>query len=1262
MSLNIQAVVSLDTRMFTAGIRGIEAQINQFAGLAMMQFGGIAQQVSAMWGAFGPAGAAISALGSVVQAGASYEQQMMRVASYTQATGDTMERLSSEGAAMAAKFGFSLDQVGTSMASLALAGVEAADMGDVLRASLLLASATLGDANQSAELITSTLKIFQEDMAKAGQVADLFAGAIASSPLDLQRLSDSMKYAGATGAAFGMSMEQVVGEIAAFHQVGLRGQMAGTSFRGALLEMSAAASQAKGAVGAALQGWIPATEGLVGAVRRLNDAGVDASVVIQELGKRAGPGVAALMKLGADAMEDLSGKIRANSSVSSMHEKQMEALAGQYKLLQGEVSALAKKIFDALAPGFKAALDQIRASVQTFSDFAAKLGGISGVINAAIPGLVRLATTVIGINAAIKALNFAGINTGIQSIGGLFSKMAEARKAAAEVATLKTELSSLENALRQVKLAGAGGMVSATDTSALSDLTAKANSAKAAFSALQAQGAQPFIDQAAFAAAPRFDELNRKMADARNYAAALQDSMRRIQFSPDPGDQKRWNQLAEIYRRTGTELSSYHQEYAKLEAAVRQTGLKDYNAALAAGEKNMNAAAASAAKFQKSMDEKSLRLYNAALDENAKKTKVVEASMKKAQTAAGGWTMGLSKLQVGLSVAAAAMAGWQIGKFISQLRVWGTDHTVHEWLSLGIAKLIDFRTTMSDVTGELSPELTALQAKIKGLKEEGAALANTFIEKLPKSAFYLSNLNTAMRDVEERARAGAEAIRSWFDFDAGSSGGFSGILVQLREMGELADAFGKDLAGAFDPKDIRAFRQEITDLEGEANSLKTELQSKQESYNSSLAKAVQLDTQAREIEWEIDILKSQQKRSSEDERTIINQQCVVLREKLEAISNARDEAKISVVESQAALAKLSGQLGDLNERVQATRERFDEISGSIANARDLQNALNAAWEEWDVEDKAAQAATGLDDLAAAYRNTGLSLDAAKAGTEALGNGLEYFVGVAKDAGVSVETVGKNLQWMAKNQETARGVLERLGVKTEEVNRFMVTYGENAIEVARRMATLGESEEAAASSVGVFGQAAAEVTQTLASNTKAIAENRKELMFLASISGARLTRLTQNLSALRDALTPPAGAPAIDLAWLRDLGSFSRLPNLGNVKSWLEKFDSFATGVRDICQNVGPNIDFSWVAPIANFKLPDLSGASDWGKNLKSWAASIRAELPSLERFADVLTSLNGSLAALNDATLKIVFKDESLLSRIEGHLSTLASLKGVIWA
>ena len=42
MALNIQAVVSLDTKMFTAGIRGIEAQINQFAGLCTMQFGGIA--------------------------------------------------------------------------------------------------------------------------------------------------------------------------------------------------------------------------------------------------------------------------------------------------------------------------------------------------------------------------------------------------------------------------------------------------------------------------------------------------------------------------------------------------------------------------------------------------------------------------------------------------------------------------------------------------------------------------------------------------------------------------------------------------------------------------------------------------------------------------------------------------------------------------------------------------------------------------------------------------------------------------------------------------------------------------------------------------------------------------------------------------------------------------------------------------------------------------------------------------------------------
>lgn len=1146
MALNIQAVVSLDTQMFTAGIRGIEAQINQFAGLAVMQFGGVAQQISAMWGAFGAAGGAISALSQIVQAGASYEQQMMRVASYTQASGDELARLSSAGGELAAQFGFGLDQVGQSMASLALAGVETANMTDVLQASLLLASATLGDANQSAELITSTLKVFQTDMAKAGEVANLFAGAIASSPLDLQRLSDSMKYAGSTGAAFGMSMQQVVSEIAAFHQVGLRGQLAGTAFRGALLEMSAAASSAKGVVGSALQGWVPATEGLTGAVRRLNDAGADAAVVIQELGKRAGPGVAALMKLGSDAMGDLTDKIKSNSDVAAMHETQMQALAGQYNLLKGEIAALALKIYNELAPGFKEALTQVRGSVAAFSEFAAKVSGpVSAAFNTLLPSVAKGAATLVVFNSALKALNFVGLNAGANSFAGIINKARSNMSAAREqVVALMGENKKL--------------------TTTLDTLTAR----KAA--------------------------LSREMQDLRI-----------------------------MYTRGYASAAEYRAGMAKLGGEVSGVTRK-------------------------------ITAANTALDKNW-------ASLETANKAAGSFTMGLSKIGVGASVLGAAIAGVQIGQFISSLRVWGTDHTVHEWLSLSIAKLVDMKTTMADITGELSPQLAELQSKIKGLKAEGDSLANTFIEKMPRSLFYLSSLNTALADVEQRARSGSDAIKGWFDFDAGSGGGFSGILVQLREMGALADSFGTDLAEAFDPKDIRAFRQEITDLESEASSLKSDIQAKEDAYIAALRGEITLTTQISEYEQEINRVKDERTKASDEEKTILNEQLKVLREKLSALYKTRIETANAKDEAAEALQDATGRLTELNDRLQTTRGRLDEIAGGIASAKALQDALNAAWEEWEADEKAAAAAQSLDALAAAYGRTELSMDAARAGLAAIGVGFEEFVPLAEKAGVKTEQLGKNLQWMNKNQDEARGLLERLGVASTETTRFMALYGDKCFDVARNMQQLGLSEEEAARKAGVFGNAVEQNNAKMQETVATLVETHKGLTNLASISGARMERLIQNITKLGNAIGGINGGNGIDLSWLSALGTMVKLPRLTGIDSWLEKFDSLATGVQGVANRMG-GVDLSWVDALKGFSLPGLGDVSSWKKDFDKWVGAFSGNLPDIERFAAALTSLQGSLSALDDATLKIVFKDEAILSKIETHLSTLASLKGVIWA
>jgi len=389
MAFTLQAVVALDGSKFTSGMTGMLASVQRFAGMSMTMFGGVASQVASMWAAFGPMGGVMAGMKEVIKVGASFEQSMANVKSVTGLMGDEFVRVSNATRAAAAQTSFTTAQAADAMYALGASGMSSADM---LEASLLpalkLAGATQSDTKLATEAMTAAMAIWQLGAEDATGVADLFAGAIASSPANMQRLSDAMKYAGPVGAAFGMEMKNVVDEVAAFHVVGLRGQQAGTAFRTALIELSRAAQTGSGQVGAALKGWSAETEGLTGAVDRLNAAGVDGASVIQEMGARAGPGMAALLKIGGDAMRDLSDKVTQNSDVAKMYDTQMGTLSGQFTLLKASVEELAVKLFSKLLPAFIKIIDGAKNFVSSIGRITESFGFVGTVIERLLPLLI----------------------------------------------------------------------------------------------------------------------------------------------------------------------------------------------------------------------------------------------------------------------------------------------------------------------------------------------------------------------------------------------------------------------------------------------------------------------------------------------------------------------------------------------------------------------------------------------------------------------------------------------------------------------------------------------------------------------------------------------------------------------------------------------------------------------------------------------------------------------------------------------------------
>ena len=440
--LQLQAVVALNRSPFESGLKSISAAVSNASGAMIMAFGGVTGEIYAMTKAFGPFGAAVAIMKQSVGVGASFEQQMANVASVSRLVGDELDGVRAAAMEMAKTTRFTATEAGDALYSLASAGVSTSDaLIATLRPALLLAGATLSDTSLATETMTAALANFKIPASDATRIADQFAGAIASSPANMERLADAFKYAGPAAAGFGISLEKAVAEVAAFHVTGLRGQMAGTAFRQVLIQLSKASEDTASVIGAALQGWTVGTESITGAVERLNDAGVDTELVINELGARAGPALAAMMKLGADAMHELAARISDSADVAKMYEIQINTLSGRFAIFKSAVEDVFLKLYGELSPALTAATEKAIELTDAFGDlitavFSGDWNKIKEMMTSAFESAMDAARNAIDavLDFGSAVLSALALDQTIQSVKTLFNSLRNAVEAMGDTA------------------------------------------------------------------------------------------------------------------------------------------------------------------------------------------------------------------------------------------------------------------------------------------------------------------------------------------------------------------------------------------------------------------------------------------------------------------------------------------------------------------------------------------------------------------------------------------------------------------------------------------------------------------------------------------------------------------------------------------------------------------------------------------------------------------------------------------------------------
>lgn len=296
--------------------------------------------------------------------GAGFEQQQARIKAVTNASVEDMRRLESQSRQLGATTEHTATQAAQGQENLLRTGFKVNQVLAMMPGNLALASAGQRDMAFTAELQAAAHKAFSIAAEESTRVVNVLQAATANSRFDLERLNEAIKSGGPVAATWGLEIEESVAAMGVLVDVLGDGSSAGTSLRMALTELTAAQRDQKGVLGEVLAEWNPASEGIVGAVERLERAGISATTVLGEMGARAGPGMAILMQRGSAAIRQLEEDITGTDAAFAAASIQMDTTQGDIKTLVSAVQELALRVFEQIKGPLRSAIQTATRTIQ----------------------------------------------------------------------------------------------------------------------------------------------------------------------------------------------------------------------------------------------------------------------------------------------------------------------------------------------------------------------------------------------------------------------------------------------------------------------------------------------------------------------------------------------------------------------------------------------------------------------------------------------------------------------------------------------------------------------------------------------------------------------------------------------------------------------------------------------------------------------------------------------------------------------------------
>ena len=193
---------------------------------------------AAKYASVGAAGLAAYGFKDVIEAGKEFEKQMSVNSAVSEANGKQMKLLEKQSIKLGQATFYSAKQAAEAQGELIKGGLSIKQvLGGGLPAALSLAEAGQLDLATAATTTVNAMKLFGIQGKEAGSVADMLSTAANRTTADVIDFAEALKYGGSVSKLAGYSLNETVTVLEAMAESGIKGSMAGTTFKTATIQL-----------------------------------------------------------------------------------------------------------------------------------------------------------------------------------------------------------------------------------------------------------------------------------------------------------------------------------------------------------------------------------------------------------------------------------------------------------------------------------------------------------------------------------------------------------------------------------------------------------------------------------------------------------------------------------------------------------------------------------------------------------------------------------------------------------------------------------------------------------------------------------------------------------------------------------------------------------------------------------------------------------------------------------------------------------------